>query len=45
MVEMAKMEVLIALAAFIAFDVVAWFWAVDSRERGMQRSDRPVRAI
>ena len=39
------MEMLIAIAALIVFDVVAWFWGVDSREWSTDRSDHPARSI
>lgn len=39
------MEMLIAIAALVVFDVAAWFWGVDSRDWSTDRSDRPVRWI
>ncbi len=39
------MEMLIAIVALIAFDVAAWFWAVDSRDFSLGRSARPARSI
>jgi len=42
---MTNMELLIAIAALIVFDVVAWFWGVDSRTKTLNRTDRPARAI
>jgi len=39
------MEIVIAVAALIVFEVVAWFWGVDSRQLGLDRSGRPARSI
>jgi hypothetical protein len=39
------MEILVAVAVLLVFDVAAWFWGVDSRvvmddERSIQRAPR-----
>jgi hypothetical protein len=39
------MELVIAVAALIVFDVAAWFWGVDSRHISLEPSDRPARSI
>ncbi len=39
------MEIVVAIAVVVAFELAVWLWGVDSRDWSLKPSNRPARSI